>query len=97
MIWMNGWLWILAALVIALIELFLPVWVFLGIAIAVLIMGVAILLGLWSGSLPLALIVTALLSGVVWLFLRRIMGTTHGQVRVWKTGINDDHPPRRKP
>lgn len=97
MIWMNGWLWILAALVIALIELFLPVWVFLGIAIAVLIMGVAILLGLWSGSLPLALIVTALLSGVVWLFLRRIMGTTHGQVRVWKTDINDDHPPRRKP
>lgn len=95
MIWMNGWLWIGAALIIAFVELFLPAWVFLGIAIAVLFMGIVILLGLWTGSLPMALIVTAVLSGVVWLLLRRFIGVTHGQVKVWKTDINDDHPPPR--
>lgn len=96
MSWENGWVWIIAALILAGVEVLLPVWVFLGIAIAVALVGLAILVGLAPASFPVALIVTAVLSGAVWLGLRRVMGVTHGQVKVWKTDINDNPPPRQK-
>ncbi len=94
MSWQNGWLWIIAALVLAAVEVLAPVWIFLGVAIAVLLMGLALLLGIAPASFPVALIVTAVMSGVVWLALRRLMGVTHGQVKIWKTDINDN-PPRK--
>lgn len=90
MSWANGWLWIIAALVLAALELALPVWLFLGTAIAVLLMGLALLAGLWTGGLPMALVVTALLTGVIWLALRRVFGSSRGEVRIWTRDINDD-------
>lgn len=91
---LNGWWWLVAALALAVLELFAPGWVFLGIAGAVAAMGLALLSGLWSAGLPVTLIATAILSGVIWLLLRRLIGVTHGQVRIWDRDINDD-PPRR--
>lgn len=90
MIWANGWLWLIAALLLALIELLLPGWVFMGIAAATAIMGLILLAGLWPGSLPVALVVTAILSGAIWLILRRVMGVNKGQVRIWDRDINDN-------
>lgn len=90
MTWTNGWLWLIAALLLALLELALPGWVFVGIAGAVGLMGLALLAGLWAGSLPMALVVTAILSGVIWLVLRRAMGVQQGQVRIWDRDINDN-------
>jgi len=90
---LNGWLWIIAALLLALVEVLLPVWIFLGIAIATLLMGLALLIGLWGGSFAGALVVTAVLSGVIWVVLRRSMGVRHGQVKRWHHDINDN-PPR---
>lgn len=87
---MNGWLWIVAGLVLAGVELALPGWFFLGAAIAVGLMGLALLIGIWTGGLPLALVVTALLTGVAWLALRRIFGTNRGEVRRWTRDINDN-------
>lgn len=88
--WQNGWLWIIAGLVLALLELLLPGYLFLGTAAAVGIMGVALLLGVWTGGFPAALVVTALLSGAVMLALRRALGVQRGQVRIWDRDINDD-------
>ena len=90
---MNGWIWLIAALLIGMIEVVLPVWIFLGTAIAVLIMGLILLSGLWVPSLPVALVATGIVSGIVWLILRRAMGVTHGQKKIWRTDINDNHPP----
>lgn len=90
MIWANGWLWIIAALILAALELALPGWFFLGLAISVLVMGIALLIGLWTGGLPLALVVTAILTGVIWLALRRAFGTSKGEVKVWTRDINDN-------
>ena len=90
MIWMNGWLWIIAALVLAGLELMMPAWFFLGSAIAVALMGLVLLAGFWSGGLPMALVVVAALTGVVWLLLRRFMGVQKGQVRIWDRDINDE-------
>ena len=86
---MSGWIWIIAALVLAALELALPGWFFLGAAIAVLLMGLALLLGLWTGGLPMALVVTAILTGLAWLVLRRIFGATRGAVTLWDRDLND--------
>ncbi|RDW14637.1 hypothetical protein [Paracoccus thiocyanatus] len=90
MSWANGWIWIIAALVLAALELVLPGWFFLGLAGAVLLMGLALVLGLWPGGLPMALVVTAVLTGVIWLALRRIFGRNRGEVRRWTRDINDN-------
>ena len=90
MIWTNGWLWLLAALLLAALELVVPAWAFLGIAAAVGLMGLALLAGIWAGGLPMALVVTAILSGVIWLVLRRAMGVQEGQVKIWHRDINNN-------
>ncbi|WP_263565612.1 hypothetical protein [Paracoccus sp. DMF] len=87
---MNGWIWIAVGLALAALELALPGWFFLGAAIAVGLMGLALLVGLWTGGLPLALVVTAVLTGLIWLALRRIFGTSRGEVRRWTRDINDN-------
>ena len=87
---MNGWLWIIVALVLAALELALPGWFFLGAAIAVGLVGLAVLAGLWTGGLPMALVVTAILTGGIWLVLRRIFGTSRGEVKIWDRDINDN-------
>ncbi|MDO5705799.1 MAG: hypothetical protein Q4G49_12120 [Paracoccus sp. (in: a-proteobacteria)] len=90
MIWSNGWLWLIAALALAALELALPGWVFVGVAVATALMGLALLAGIWTGGLPMALVVTAILSGVIWLLLRRALPHSRGQVRVWDRDINDN-------
>ncbi|QRZ13000.1 hypothetical protein JWJ88_10540 [Paracoccus methylovorus] len=90
MSWANGWIWIIAALILAALELVLPGWFFLGLAGAVLLMGLALVLGLWGGGLPWALVVTAILTGVIWLVLRRVFGKNRGEVRRWTRDINDN-------
>lgn len=89
MIWLNGWLWIIAALVLAVLELVVPGWVFMGFASAIAAMGLLLLTGLWTAGLPVTLVVTAVLSAVVWLILRRVAGVQKGQVRRWDRDIND--------
>lgn len=90
MTWENGWLWLIAAMGLALLELLAPAWLFLGIAVAVALMGLGLLAGLWSGGLPMALVVTAILSGAVWVLLRRVAGVRKDQVRIWDRDINDN-------
>ncbi len=87
---MNGWFWIIAALLLGGLEILLPGWFFLGAALAALLMGLAILSGIWTAGLPLTLVVTAAVSGLTWLVLRRIFGTSRGEVRIWTRDINDD-------
>ncbi|MDB6178784.1 hypothetical protein PAF17_14900 [Paracoccus sp. Z330] len=87
--WLNGWLWIIAALVLAGLELLVPGWAFLGIALAVAAMGLLLLSGIWTAGLPITLVVTAMISGLVWLALRRVAGVRKGQVRIWDRDIND--------
>ena len=89
-VWTNGWLWIIAGLVLALAELILPGWVLMGSALAVAAMGVMLLTGLWAAGLPAALVVTAVLSGLFWLALSRMAGVDRGSVRVWHRDINDN-------
>lgn len=87
---MNGWIWLLAAFVLAALELALPGWAFLGIAIAVFVIALGILSGLWTAGLPLTLVAVVALSAAIWFVLRHAMGVQKGQVKVWNKDINDD-------
>lgn len=90
MIWQSGWFWIVVAALLGLMEVLLPGYVFLGIAIACGLTGLVLLAGVTAPSLPVLLLIVAVLSGVVWLILRRLMGVREGQVRIWDRDINDD-------
>ncbi|WP_295044582.1 hypothetical protein [uncultured Paracoccus sp.] len=86
---MNGWLWLIAAFVLAAIELLVPGWAFMGLAASVGLMGVLLLTGLWTAGLPLTLVVTALLSAGAWLLFRRLWPNSRGDKRVWDRDINE--------
>ncbi|MFD1880562.1 hypothetical protein [Paracoccus pacificus] len=90
MSWHDGWLWLIAALVLALLEIVVPGFLFLGIAIGTGIIGLLMVLGAWTASIPVSLVVCAILSGVAWFALRRWVGVRKGQVRIWHRDINDN-------
>ncbi|MFD1795220.1 hypothetical protein FQV27_13905 [Paracoccus aurantiacus] len=88
--WLSGWTWLIVGLVLSVLELLVPGYIFLGIAISSALVGLALLSGLFAPSLPVLLIVIAALSGIIWLILRRVVGVRQGQVRIWDRDINDD-------
>jgi membrane protein implicated in regulation of membrane protease activity len=93
--WDQWWIWAVAALVLAAGEVLLPSFVLLGFAIGAGIVGLILLVGgplaAWlSGSLPLLLLVFAVISLASWLGLRRWLGVYRGQVKTFDHDINDD-------
>ena len=93
MMWSQTWVWLAAALVLAILEMFIPAYVFLGFAIGAGLTGV----GLWlvgpesamASSLPLLLVIFSVLSLVSWILLRRVLGVRKGQVKIFNKDIND--------
>ncbi|MEO0655580.1 MAG: hypothetical protein AAFY77_12020 [Pseudomonadota bacterium] len=95
MIWATWWIWMIAGLSLAFLEVLVPGYIFLGFALGAAATGVAIGVGgplsLWlSGSLPLALLFFAICSLVAWLVLRKVLGVRQGQVKIWDRDINED-------
>ena len=92
--WAAWWVWGAAALVLAVGEVLLPAFVLLGFAIGAGVVAVILLVGgpvaVWlSGSLPMLLLVFAVISLVSWLALRRWVGVYRGQVKTFDHDIND--------
>ncbi len=93
MIWTEWWIWVAGALALAVLEVLVSGWIFLGFAIGAALVGLILALGgigLLGSSLPLTLVVFAVLSLAAWLVLHRAMGVRTGQVKVWDKDINDD-------
>lgn len=91
-LWSIWWVWIAAALVLALIEVFVPAFVFLGLAVGALVVGIALGFGLlgWIGAgLPVLLLLFAVASVVAAIVLRNVIGVRRGQVKMWDRDIND--------
>jgi len=78
-----------AALLLATAEVIIPGWIFLGFAIGALVLGVLLLLGVSGLSLPVTLVIFAVLSLIAYIGLRWIFGLKTGQVRTFDTDIND--------
>lgn len=93
--WSDYWVWFAAAIILGILEILAPGYILLGFAIAALMMGFVFLLDLGvgsylAGSLPMTLVIFALVALVVWIVLRKVFGARGGQVKVWETDINDN-------
>lgn len=89
------WVWVLAGLGLAVLEIVVPAYIFLGFAIGAVATGLILWVGgplaaMLAGSWPLTLLVFALLSGAAWLGLRQWLGVRRGQAKIWDRDINED-------
>jgi membrane protein implicated in regulation of membrane protease activity len=94
-IWNAWWIWGAAAVVLAVGEVLLPSFVLLGFAIGAAVVALMLLVGVpmgiaIGGSLPLLLLVFAVVSLLSWLALRRWLGVYRGQVQTFDRDINED-------
>lgn len=86
-LWSLWWIWAAAALILGMVEIILPGFVFLGFAIGAAIVAALLLIGVTPG-LTMLLVIFAVLSLLAWIALRRIFRLPHGQVRVVREDVN---------
>ena len=89
--WTSWVFWMIAAVALAILEVFAPSFIFLGFAIGSALVGLILLLGgsVISLSLPMTILVFAVVSLISWIALRRVLGVQRGQVKVFEEDIND--------
>ncbi|MEM8774407.1 MAG: hypothetical protein AAGF53_05200 [Pseudomonadota bacterium] len=82
------WVWLSAALLLAIIEIMIPGFIFLGIAIGAAITALVIVIvpGLAFSTL---MVIFGLLSLVAWLILRSVFRAPNDQTRIIHEDIND--------
>ena len=93
--WAAWWIWGAAAVVLAIGEVLLPSFVLLGFALGAAVVAALLLFGgplsVWlAASLPLLLLIFAVVSLLCWLALRRWVGVYSGQVKQFDHDINDN-------
>ncbi len=89
------WVWLAAALVLAILEVFVPGFILLGFAVGAASVGLLLAIGgplaMWlSGSVPAMALIFAVASLIGWLVMRRVTGVRAGQTKVWDTDINEN-------
>lgn len=86
------WVWMVGALLLAILEVVAPAQIFLGFAVGAAGVGAGLLLGVpgLATSVPLMLLVFAVVSLAAWLLLRPLMGIREGQVKHFTRDINED-------
>ncbi|HEY0214548.1 MAG TPA: hypothetical protein VGC40_13350 [Paenirhodobacter sp.] len=89
MMWLYPWIWIVAGVVLALLEMLLPGFYLLGFAIGAVLTGVLVWAG-WLVTLPAMLFTLAAGAVIAWLGLRRIAGVRRGQKTIWHRDINEN-------
>lgn len=83
------WAWAAAALILAILEVLIPGFIFLGFAIGAFLVAMMLLnLGLLL-SLPLLILIFAALSLIAWLILRALFSLPRGQVKRFHDDVND--------
>ncbi|WP_170480312.1 NfeD family protein [Ruegeria arenilitoris] len=87
--WLTWWIWIAAAISLAILEVFLPGFIFLGFAVGGAATGILLLISGMTPTLPVLLLIFAALSLIVWLVLRRMFAMPHGQVKTFDHDINE--------
>ncbi|WP_170425258.1 NfeD family protein [Ruegeria arenilitoris] len=87
--WLTWWIWLAGALALGILEIVLPGFIFLGFAIGAAVTGLLLVIPGFAPSLPVLLLVFAVLSLVAWLILRRMFALPHGQVKTFNHDINE--------
>ena len=89
MLWSEWWVWVVAGVALGVLEILAPAFVLLGFSIGALVVGLLIAVGVLGTSLPIMILVFAVVSLVAWIALRKIFGLRKGQVKIWEKDIND--------
>ncbi|MCJ8334667.1 MAG: hypothetical protein MJH10_10540 [Epibacterium sp.] len=87
--WSLWWVWLAGALVLGIVEMLAPGFIFLGFAIGAAGVGLLQLLAPGALGLPALLLIFAALSLAAWLILRRSFALPKGQVKTFDHDIND--------
>ncbi len=92
---MAWWIWVAGGLAVGIFELILPGYVFVGMAVGAVVTGLIQWSGQWPAawmmeSLSNSLLVFAVLSLIVWVLLRALVGVRKGQVTRFDRDINED-------
>lgn len=85
--WALWWIWAAAALLLAILEVVIPGFMFLGFAIGAAAVALILLLPVQIGLAAL-LAIFAVLSLIAWAVLRRLFRAPDGQVRFIRDDIN---------
>jgi len=83
------WVWLATALVLALVEVMLPGFIFLGFALGALVMAVLVAVLPTALGAPVAVAVFAGLSLIAWIALRLIFRNQRSGARIIRHDIND--------
>ena len=84
------WVWVIAGVALAVLEVITPGFYFLGFAIGAVLTGALVGFGVLGANVPLMVLVFAVLSVAAFLILRRVVGVTKHQTKVWTKDINDN-------
>ncbi|QDC11416.1 hypothetical protein FHY55_20240 [Oceanicola sp. D3] len=86
----TWWAWLALAVVLAILELFAPGFIFVGFAIGAALVGILLAMGLtFGGSLPWVLLVFAVISVVAWVICYKTFGAKGRQVQTFDEDINE--------
>ncbi|RKF15230.1 hypothetical protein D6850_10365 [Roseovarius spongiae] len=86
--WSLWWVWMAAALLLGIVEVLLPGYVFLGFGMGAALVGLLLLVTGAGWGLPVLLLIFAALSLIAWAALRRVFGLRDGQMRIIKDDVN---------
>lgn len=89
MFWEIWWVWLAAALLLAILEVLAPGFIFAGFAFGAAVVGVLIGVGVKT-TLPWLLVIFGLLSVAAWVGMRQFFGVRRGQVKHFDRDINED-------
>lgn len=90
----TWWFWVAGGLALAIVEVFVPGYIFVGFAVGAVLTGAFMALGLpgsgWMMAAPTnALVVFAVVSVVAWFAMRKGLGLRRGQIKRIDRDIND--------
>ena len=83
------WAWMAAAVLLLVLEMLAPGFIFLGFAVGAAAVGLWLLAG-YAVAWPWLVLVFAMVSLVAWIVLRQLVGVRKGQVKLWDRDINDN-------
>ena len=90
MLWREPWVWVAGGIVLGFLEMLLPGFVLLGFALGAVLVGLILWTGLIALSLPMMLLIAALVAAATWFIARRLAGVRAGQTRIWDRDINEN-------
>lgn len=84
----TWWVWVAGAIVLGILEILVPVFLFLGFSVGALTIGILIALGVTFGSVAWQLVVFAAVSLVASVALRFMLGGKRDETKTFTDDIN---------